>query len=91
MSAAASSPGQTAARWLRRGARAVVGLAVDALVESLALGRRALGWLSHAATTRTLVVVALGLALVGGALWAARVAPRSARALVDDTTQTDDA
>lgn len=58
-------------RWLRRAAATVGGLALDAVVDSLGLGRRAIAGIAHAVNARTVaaatlvVVVAVG----GAALW----------------------
>ena len=47
------------ARWLRRGAAALAGLALDAAVDSLELGKRCAAWVSHSFGARGLAVAAL--------------------------------
>ena len=47
------------ARWLRRGAAALAGLALDAAVDSLELGKRCATWVSHSFGARGLAVAAL--------------------------------
>jgi hypothetical protein len=47
------------ARWLRRGAAALAGLALDAAVDSLELGKRCATWVSHTFGARGLAVAAL--------------------------------
>lgn len=47
------------ARWLRRGAAALGGLALDAAVDSLELGKRCAAWVSHSFGARGLMVAAL--------------------------------
>ena len=57
-------------RWLRRAPAALAGLTVDAIVDSLGLGRRAVAWIAHAVNARTVAVATLVLVVVGGAaLW----------------------
>ncbi|MCA1664278.1 MAG: hypothetical protein LC659_08430 [Myxococcales bacterium] len=55
------------ARWLRRGAAALAGLALDAAVDSLELGKRCATWVSHTFGARGLAVAAL-LVLVASLL-----------------------
>jgi hypothetical protein len=52
-----------AAHWIRRGGAALVGLAVDAAIDSLQIGRRCWSWLS---SPRHLAVTVVALALAAG-------------------------
>ena len=75
MSAPSPSWRAEVARWVARGATAVAAAALDAVVESLELGKRALAWVGHAPAARLALAAALALAVAGGAAWAARRAP----------------
>jgi hypothetical protein len=68
MSAPASSWRATAERWLRGGAAAVGSAMLDAALDSLELGKRALAWVTHLSAARVTAVV-LVIALASGALW----------------------
>ena len=67
MSAPSPSCQSRVARWSRRAAAAIGSAALD----SLELGKRCFAWLAHAHAARNAAVVALVLALAGGAAWAA--------------------
>jgi len=71
MSAPSPSCQSRVARWSRRAAAAIGSAALDAALDSLELGKRCFAWLAHAHAARNAAVVALVLALAGGAAWAA--------------------
>jgi hypothetical protein len=57
-------------RWLRRAPATLAGLTLDAVVDSLGLGRRALAWIAQAVNARTIAVATLVVVIIGGAaLW----------------------
>jgi hypothetical protein len=79
MSAPAPSWRAQAARWAHRAAAASAGALFDAAVDSLGLGKRCVAWLAHSSGARAVAVVAVALAIAGGAAWAAGRARRVAR------------
>jgi hypothetical protein len=72
MSASASGFGATVGRLLKRGAAALAGMALDAAVGSLDLGKRCVAAVSQSAGARYVAVGALAIALTGAAAWALR-------------------
>ncbi len=58
-------------RFLRRGLVALSGLALDAAVDSLELGKRAMAWLGHA-RAHTVAMAALVVVVAGGTAWLLR-------------------
>jgi hypothetical protein len=56
-------------RWLRRAAATLAGLTLDAVVDSLGVGRRVITWIAHAVNARTVVVAALVVVVLSAALW----------------------